>query len=94
MPYVDKKIRDTLSPTIDRLAGNIAALSGGTLETEAGTLNYAITRLILQLFPRRAQYWQYALIKGVLDDVKDEFYRRRTTPYEESKKAEKGDVYE
>jgi len=94
MPYVDKKIRDTLSPTIDRLAGMIAATGSGTLESEAGTLNYTITRLILQLFPRRAKYWQYALIKGVLDDVKDEFYRRKTTAYENLKIAEKGDVYE
>ena len=94
MPYVDKRIRTTLAPTIDRLAGMIAATGDGTFESEAGILNYTITHLILRLFPERAKYWQYALVKGVLDDVKDEFYRRRTTPYEESKKAEKGDVYE
>ena len=94
MPYVDKKIRDTLSPTIDRLAGMIAATSDGNFQSEAGTLNYAITRLVLQLFPKRGRYWQYALMSGVLDNVKDEFYRRRTSPYEDSKMREKGDVYD
>jgi len=94
MPYVEKRIRDNLSPTINRLANMIAATSGGTFESEAGTLNYTITSLILRLFPERAKYWQYALVKGVLDDVKDEFYRRKTTAYENQKIAEKGDVYE
>lgn len=93
MPYIDKQIRKALDPGIRQLAVKIASRGDGNLTSEAGILNYTITKLILELFPSKARYWQYALIKGVLDDVKDEFYRRRTVPYEDGKIATAGDVY-
>lgn len=93
MPYISQATKKILDPTINDLALKVSTLSGGTLESEAGTLNYTITKLILRLFPERARYWQYALVKGVLSDIQDEFYRRKTVAYENQMIAEKGDVY-
>jgi len=93
MPYIQSSARKVLDPIIEQLALQVSTVSGGTFESEAGTLNYAITRLILELFPRKAKYWQYALVKGVLSDIQDEFYRRKTVAYEDMKIATAGDVY-
>ena len=93
MPYVSKDIRRALGPIIEHLATAIEYQGGGTFESEAGILNYTITRLILELFPRKSRYHQYALVRGVLGDVQAEFYRRKTVAYEDMKIATQGDVY-
>ena len=62
------------------------------LTAQAGLLNYAITKLILN-FLGEPSYWKLALIKGVLTDIQDEFNRRVVVPYEETKREANGDVY-
>ena len=93
MPYIDKQIRNSLDPLIASLSLAIEIQSDGTFESEAGLLNYTITKLILASFPSKAKYWQYALVKGILSDIQDEWYRRKTVGYEDMKIATAGDVY-
>ena len=93
MPYISKQIRKILDPNIRRLAVAIAGRGDGKLTSEAGILNYTITKLLLELTPLASKYWHHALVAGVLDNVKDEYYRRRTVPYEDGKIATAGDVY-
>jgi len=61
-----------------------------------GELNYAITKLILWYLNRDMRlltYSQIAMVTGVLENVKQEFYRRVAAPYEDIQIKENGDIY-
>lgn len=95
MPYVPQDARERLDPQIERLAAEIVALADeeGQGAAFAGFLNYACTRLALEVMPTR-RYWSIATVVGVMQNVAEEFYRRVGAPYEEQKRAEHGDVYD
>lgn len=71
-------------------------LAGGEPPTSPGELNYAITRLIDDYL--RAQgglaYAGINEVVGVLECAKLELYRRIAGPYEDTKIAANGDVYD
>lgn len=83
MPYIKKERRDDLDEDITALASKLHS---------PGEMNYAITRLI-QASGTIDCYTDIAVITGVLENVKQEFYRRAAAPYEDSKMEENGDVY-
>ena len=59
-----------------------------------GTLNYFITKTILAYIEEKElSYNTIATVTGVLENVKQEFYRRVAVPYEDKKIAENGDVF-
>jgi hypothetical protein len=58
-----------------------------------GVLNYVITRLCAKLISD-VSYPKIAMITGVLENVKQEFYRRLAGPYEDQKILQNGDVTE
>ena len=92
MPYIPSKDRRDLDPHIDELVDAIkkeAQEHDGDFE---GLLNYVLTRIVLRIIPER-RYKFIARVTGVLENVKQEFYRRFAVPYEEEKKEETGDVY-
>jgi len=89
MPYIKPYKREQLDADIDALARTIDFMSLD--EEKDGNLNYAITRLIDQLYGRR--YTQMNEAMGVLECVKQEYYRRVAAPYEDIKAKENGDVY-
>jgi hypothetical protein len=94
MPYIKSEARPKLDGLVERLAAEIKAIAAQE-ESEtafAGLLNYACTRLLLQVLPAR-RYWAIALATGVMHNVLDEFYRRYGVPYEEEQIAKNGDVY-
>jgi len=80
MPYVKPEIRKEL---LDREP-----------DTE-GELNYVLTETVLAWIKRRGglNYAAIAQATGVLENVKQELYRRVAAPYEDRKIAENGDVY-
>ena len=89
MPYITGDERAELDDLIDGLADAVGA---GTAPPDvAGRLNYAITRLAMSVLPVD-RYWHAALVTGVLENVKQELYRRSIAPYEDRKMAENGDV--
>lgn len=96
MPYIPQEQRKALDPHIERLAGAIREFLGAQGEQDnvkiAGVLNYAVTRLVLEA-ARPARYHDIAILTGVLENVKQEFYRKFAAPYEESKIEENGPVY-
>lgn len=57
-----------------------------------GELNFVITKLCLQ-YMMTPSYSRLNEIIGVLECVKQEFYRRAAAPYEDKKIQENGDVY-
>lgn len=86
MPYIRKEARDdydsVLRPLADWLEG-----------VPEGDLNYVLTRLIQAWLGGRHTYSDYNAALGVLEAVKQEFYRRVVAPYEDKKIKENGDVY-
>ena len=59
-----------------------------------GELNYFLTKMILAYLEGSPRYKDYNEVMGVLECVKQEFYRRKIIPYEKLKQAENGDVFE
>jgi len=98
MPYINQKERAQLDPAIHLLLKAIANSQWvgdlPTVEELAGRLNYTITKLLLfTVFPGDTRYSNIALVTGVLENVKQEMYRRLAAPYEDKKAEENGDVY-
>jgi len=57
-----------------------------------GVMNYTMTRLV-DCFYGMGGYAVFNRAMGVLDCVAREFYRRKVSPYEDTKIKENGDVY-
>ena len=91
MPYITPQERVKLDPAIDALVTAVDSVRAGSM---AGYLNYAITRLLLGTLLAEPSYLQIATATGVLENVKQEMYRRLAAPYEDTKRADNGDVYE
>lgn len=85
MPYITLVRRAWLNPAINELAKLICEA------TRDGELNYVISRLLDLLYERRYKEMNAAL--GVLEAVKQEYYRRVVAPYEQKKMKENGEVY-
>lgn len=87
MPYIEKEQRERLDSHIEPL---IRALREAGPEQVDGELNYTVTRLLRALYRKR--YFDFNRVMGVLESVKQEYYRRWTAPYEDEKRAERGDI--
>lgn len=87
MPYISPDKR----PDIDSLTKPlIEHLKSLPLEEQDGALNYAVTKILRQLYPNKYFHMNRAL--GVLTAIKDEFYRVVVGPYEDTKMKENGRV--
>ncbi len=97
MPYIAPRHRRELDDCINALAAGIVR-EARELEYDgaiAGLLNYACTRLALQVVRTRfgrLRYWLIALICGTFQNLAAEFYRRLGAPYEDRQMAHSGDV--
>ena len=83
MPYIKPEFRNL----VDR----------DHLASDAGELNYLITRLVMQYIKSKHGDVSYDAINevvGVLECVKQEFYARVAALYEEIKETENGDIPE
>ena len=80
MPYVNAGIR--------------ASLEDGRVPSEAGELNYLVTRLCdAFLMKTGLSYKNINQAIGALECAKLELYRRVASPYEDKKLIANGDVY-
>lgn len=91
--------RVVLDPLIDALAERIGAIhkSYGYDGAFLGLVNYSVTRLVTKILLDnfdRPRYWHSPAIRGVLQDIGDELYRRVFVPYEDHQIAKNGDVPE
>mgnify|MGYP007013800906 CR=1 FL=1 len=86
MPYIPKEERkrydDLINELVSRLPSDITQIDGH--------LNYIITRILKMVYKPR--YFNYNRAIGLLECVKQEFYRVVVSPYEERKRREAGDV--
>jgi len=85
MPYIKIEDRRRLNRLLEGFEDAIQ---------EPGELTYVITIIIMKyLYERPRNFTVLNEIIGVLDNVKNEFYRRVVAPYEDQKIRENGDVF-
>jgi len=87
-PYIKKELREKIDNSIDDLIEGIrdTDIDG----CPDGIINYAFTRILKNFYS--GKYHKYNSAIGVLECVKQEFYRTSVAPYEEKKRNENGDV--
>lgn len=89
MPYIVAENRRVFDKPIDRLIGE---LRGMCSEDHPGDINYCLSRIIWRLWQSSPDYTTGNSLVGVLECVKQEFYRRMLVPYEDEKRALNGDI--
>lgn len=102
MPYISKERRDNLDKSIIDLSKAIKQQLDQDVHTDltpeqllelSGDLNYCVSRMCAKLMGS-ASYKKIAILTGVLENIKQELYRRVAEPYENKKIQENGDVEE
>jgi len=90
MPYVPFENRVKYATAIDAIV-NLLKEDG----VSSGDVNYVITRILDCTFEmgNSPSYSKINTIVGILECVKQEFYRRRAADYEDGKIELNGDVY-
>jgi len=89
MPYIKKEMRKIFDDEIDALISKLSEQDENKID---GCLNYIITKIINAVYAKEPNYFKLNRAIGVLEAVKQEFYRRRIAPYEDEKIKENGDV--
>ena len=92
MPYIKPEARQRLHEALENLRMTLYSSKDNHGVLSPGDLNYVISKLIWKLFDDNPSYTLGNNIIGVLECVKQEFYRRKMTPYEEEKMRENGDI--
>lgn len=89
MPYISQENRDKIAPVLDPLLEQIelGEING------PGEINYIITKILLARILKRPVYCDFNEVVGILECVRQEFYRRLVTIYEDGKIELNGDVY-
>ena len=103
MPYINEKEREELDDIIDSLISairySLRDLNNNntglpnSLKNCLGRINYCFTRIICGVMGD-VSYPKIAMITGVLENVKQEFYRRIGEFLEDKKILENGDIKE
>jgi hypothetical protein len=87
LPYIKPENREKYGVVLEEL---VTIMKSVPLEQLDGELNFIITRILKEVYPLR--YFHLNRAMGVLESVKQEFYRRVVAPYENEKITESGDV--
>lgn len=105
MPYIDESNRDKLDSCINELILCLRAtvlekpfsdkdgLSNEDLLKMTGNINYTFSRVCASLMGDTT-YPKIAVLTGVLENIKQEFYRRVASTYEDKKISQNGDIKE
>ena len=98
MPYIDKEERTELDNAIENLISaiknNKTSLNNpNDFSHYLGRINYCFSRVITSLMGSTS-YKKIAMITGVLENIKQEFYRRIASSYEDQKIEQNGDIKE
>lgn len=87
MPYISPELRPPIQEAGEELASRILELD---VKAQDGAFNYAVTSLLKSVYPET--YFNFNRAIGVLECIKQEYYRRDVAPYENRKIEENGDV--
>ena len=86
MPYIKSEKRPIYKDEIESL---VKKLESQPLTEQDGDLNYIVTSIMKRLYTPK--HFNYNRTTGVLEAIKQEYYRRVVTPYEDEKIKENGD---
>lgn len=90
MPYIKEEDRKRLDQAI---AEATDALKGKEFSDTLGDINYFFSRVLSGVMGSTS-YPKVAMATGVLENIKQEFYRRVAAPYEDMKIRANGDIKE
>mgnify|MGYP001015716912 CR=1 FL=1 len=96
MPYIKEEARLELDDCIDNMIDCLThgnSLSNEEFTVILGEINYTFTRILMGSMDK-ISYPKIAMITGVLENIKQEFYRRASSSYEDKKIIENGDIKE
>jgi|TARA_B100000073_G_C23703089_1_gene561143 hypothetical protein len=96
MPYINENARLELDDCIDNMVECLTHgnnVSNEEFTTLLGEINYSFTRILTKSMGE-VSYSKIAMVTGVLENVKQEFYRRIAAAYEEKKIVQNGDIKE
>jgi len=98
MPYIDEEERKELDQSIkimvESILDNKTSLNNPQdFSNFLGRINYCFSRIIMGVM-RNISYKNIAMATGVLENIKQELYRRIAAPYEELRIRENGDIKE
>lgn len=99
MPYIYQKDREVLDHSIQNMVRMIRCPENSLCKDNnvdqdlsmLGKINYCFSKVILELMGDPS-YSKIAMITGVLENIKQEFYRRVASEYEDKKIEENGDI--
>lgn len=87
MPYIRPERRTKYDEVLAELTSILKTLP---VEEVDGEINYVVTKILKEVYPLR--YYHLNRAVGVLECIKQEYYRRVAAPYEDTKIKESGDV--
>ena len=98
MPYIKEEERLELDSCIDQMivciVENKTSLNNPhDFQNYLGRINYSFSRILAGLM-KEPSYNKIAMITGVLENIKQEFYRRVAEIYENEKILANGDIKE
>lgn len=88
MPYIKLKDREKFDASIDEIVNSLSL----NKILSSGELNYVISSIIWKIYDRSPSYTLANNMIGALECVKEEFYRRKLSEYEDKKIKENGDI--
>ena len=98
MPYISEEERQELDDCIDQMIKCISNTKAhlnnpNDFSNFLGRINYCFSRVIMGVM-KTTSYRNIAMATGVLENIKQELYRRIASPYEDKKITENGDIKE
>jgi hypothetical protein len=87
MPYIKQEERGKWKKIVEEIEKTAKNIPDDKID---GEMNYLITSTLLKIYEE--SYFNYNKAIGMIECVKQEFYRRRVAPYEDKKIKENGDV--
>ena len=92
MPYIKEEERNELDHAVETM---IQAIKGDNSDFAnfLGRINYCFSRVLSGVMGK-VSYSKIAMATGVIENIKQEFYRRIAANYEDKKILENGDIRE
>ena len=88
MPYIKRSERAQYQELLEELAKRIPE----DRSARPGHMNYVVSLFIEKVYGKQMRYADHNEVMGFLAGVSQEFYRRKTAPYEDQKIREEGDL--
>jgi hypothetical protein len=98
MPYINEEERQELDYAIDQMVDAIrnskcSLFNPHDFANYLGRINYCFSRVIMGVM-KTVSYKNIAMATGVLENIKQELYRRAASSYEDQKILANGDIPE